>query len=467
MTYKELKEMARIDAIKAVLPPDFELADEHLASFPLNPDVIIFGGNYWKSNEGIAEFIEKYVNPQSEKDIQNFFNEFVYRIVEDPHLCIDSNRKMMNVAYTLLYKQYYSLFSNPTKVSDYAEASGTFFWFDSILKKRREIQFQKIKKAQDDAALAEISAKIKAVYNFKEAEMIYLRYFCSQTKLDDFDASLNTFIYLWSKEKGTGKTTVGELICSFLNGEEKKNADPHKSKLKIEMQFDRFAIPKSTTSRCTLIDEGGFSDMEKSYDNFKQTITSNSCEVEYKYKIGHRERRCYRNYLFTSNTRPEFFVQDEDERRMLSIHFKKPKKLTSDELFEMWYTFVFECNLPAEKLETIYWGFIQPNSQVGELKNIMTELIDIFTRQRIDACSRTSYFSVSNVMSFPEIRDQKKISRKVVKDVLTILYGQPDKNQRFYKLNRNTKYDTIEQAVEDVEVVPADVFYKEPEGLPF
>ena len=100
------------------------------------------------------------------------------------------------------------------------------------------------------------------------------------------------------------------------------------------MQFDRFAIPKSTTSRCTLIDEGGFSDMEKSYDNF-QTNDSHRivAKVEYKYKIGHRERRCYRNYLFTSNTRPEFFVQDEDERRMLSIHFKKPKKLTSDEAF--------------------------------------------------------------------------------------------------------------------------------------
>ena len=92
-------------------------------------------------------------------------------------------------------------------------------------------------------------------------------------------------------------------------------------------------------------------------------------KVEYKYKIGHRERRCYRNYLFTSNTRPEFFVQDEDERRMLSIHFKKPKKLTSDELFEMWYTFVFECNLPAEKLNRIYLGIVLPlNSQVRRVK---------------------------------------------------------------------------------------------------
>ena len=148
MTYNELKEMARIDAIKAVLPPDFELADEHLASFPLNPDVLSLAVITWKSNEGIAEFIEKYVNPQSEKDIQSFFNEFVYRIVEDPHLCIDSNRKMMNVAYTLLYKQYYSLFSNPTKVSDYAEASGTFFGLIQSLKKGAKFSFRKLRKCR-------------------------------------------------------------------------------------------------------------------------------------------------------------------------------------------------------------------------------------------------------------------------------------------------------------------------------
>lgn len=149
------------------------------------------------------------------------------------------------------------------------------------------------------------------------------------------------------------------------------------------MQFDRFAIPKSTTSRCTLIDEGGFSDMEKSYDNFKQTITSNSCEVEYKRRQTSRKDDVIETIYSQATRARSSLCKTKTSEECCSFTSKKPKKLTSDELFEMWYTFVYECNLPAEKLESIYWGFIQPNSQVGELKNIMTELIDIFTRLRI------------------------------------------------------------------------------------
>ena len=76
----------------------------------------------------------------------------------------------------------------------------------------------------------------------------------------------------------------------------------------------------------------------------------------------------------------------------------------------------------------------------------MLELKDIFSKQRIDACNSQTYFSVSNIMSFNEVTTQKKITRKVVKDVLVKLYGQPDKNQRFNKLNR------VVQADDDVEL---------------
>ena len=89
----------------------------------------------------------------------------------------------MNVAYTLLYKQYYSLFSNPTKVSDYAEASGTFFWFDSILKKRREIQFQKIKKEQDDAALVRNFRENKSGLQFQRSRNDLFEIFLQPNKI--------------------------------------------------------------------------------------------------------------------------------------------------------------------------------------------------------------------------------------------------------------------------------------------
>ena len=77
MTYNELKEMARIDAIKAVLPPDFELADEHLASFPLNPDVLslaVIIGSRMKVSRSLSR---NMLTRNQKKDIQSFFNEFV------------------------------------------------------------------------------------------------------------------------------------------------------------------------------------------------------------------------------------------------------------------------------------------------------------------------------------------------------------------------------------------------------
>jgi len=64
------------------------------------------------------------------------------------------------------------------------------------------------------------------------------------------------------------------------------------------------------------------------------------------------------------------------------------------------------------------------------------ELIDIFSKEKIDSCSSSGYFSVSNVMTFQEVIE-KKIPRKIVKEILIKLYGEPDKCQRFYKNRRD------------------------------
>jgi hypothetical protein len=228
--------------------------------------------------------------------------------------------------------------------------------------KRRSEQFKNILKEQEDKELIKISKKIQQIYSFTEMEMIYLQYFCSQSKLDDLDPSLNTLIYLWGKQKKTGKSTVSAYICSFLNGETKRNEEPHKSELKNEMQLERFAMPKAMTSRCTLMDEGGFFDMKKTYDIFKAKITSNSCEIEYKYKNSKRTKKCWRNYIMTSNIDPIYFIQDEEERRVLPIHFNRPENVSFSELEMIWYKFVLECNLDVDRLTKIYNEIILPQS---------------------------------------------------------------------------------------------------------
>jgi hypothetical protein len=149
----------------------------------------------------------------------------------------------------------------------------------------------------------------------------------------------------------------------------------------------------------------------------------------------------------SSNNDPIWFVKDESERRILSIHFNKPEQTSFEELEKLWYKFVLECNYSVKKLEAIYHEIIMPNSQDGDVKYIMTELKDILSIEKIGACTSTGYFSVSNIMVFPEIILQK-LPRNIVKDVLIKLYGQPDASQRFYKLKRlNCNLDDIQKEI--------------------
>ena len=144
----------------------------------------------------------------------------------------------------------------------------------------------------------------------------------------------------------------------------------------------------------------------------------------------------------SSNDDPIYLVKDDSERRILPIHFKQPEKVSFEELEKIWYEFVLQCNLSVDRMTDIYWNIIHPNSQVGEYQNIISELCDAITPDRVAPLNAgKSFFSISNVMSFPEIRDQKGIDRKMVKEALVRLYGEPDKSQRFYKINRHIAED--------------------------
>lgn len=440
MTFDELNALEKIEAVKMVVPENVELKEKDLHKFPDDPAVIVYVGNYSESDDQFCEFIEKFDTPDSEIDVQNFLEVISKKIVKDPILSDKETIKNVDITYSIVFDQYNRLIRrSPDSLHDWAEAKGTFLWYDSILPKRRHKQFLKIKKVQDNEAMEDISSKIKKIYGFADLEITYLQYFCSQSKLDDLDPSLNTMLYLWSKEQYTGKTTVASYICAFLNGENSRDVDAHKSDLNTELQMDRFDIPNAVSSQCTLIDEGGFYDMSKTYESFKQMITSNSCKIEFKYKSSKRNKSCHRNYIMTSNIDPIRFVKDETERRLLALHFKRPEDIGFTELEKLWKKFVYECNLSAIKLESIYKEVIRPNAQVGEVSHIMIELADILTETKINNCVPITQasFSISNVQTISEVYILKdKFTRNVIKEVLIKLYGEPDKQQRFYKSRR-------------------------------
>lgn len=449
MNYDELKKLDREVAIKMVIPKGVKIDTKISNMFPMSPEVIVYGGHYWKSNDLIAEFVNEFIQPENEQEICDFLQDIAYKISADTVLSNNDLRKNVNIDYSIIFDQYNRMIRrSPNTLFTWAKSTSTYLWFEYILPKQRQEQFIKIVKEQDTEKLNEIASRVKQIYGFSDIEIIYLKYFCSQSKLNNLDVSLNTVLYFWSKQKMTGKSTIAAYICSFLNGETKRNESPHKSNLSREMQLKQFDIPCAVNSRCTMLDEAAFHDMTKTYEKFKSMITSNSCEIEYKYQSSHIPRVCYRNYIFTSNDDPLFFVKDVNERRILSIHFSKPEQVCFEELEKLWFEFVLECNYSKLKLEQIYHEIIMPNAQDGDLKYIMTELKDIMSFDKINNCTQTGYFSVSNIMLFPEIITQK-IPRNIVKEVLIKLYGQPDSSQRFYKIRRiNADLEEIQKTIE-------------------
>jgi 5-methylcytosine-specific restriction endonuclease McrA len=123
---------------------------------------------------------------------------------------------------------------------------------------------------------------------------------------------------------------------------------------------------------------------------------------------------------------------------LLKITNSHEDKLQRDEITNNLLMSLVSDKLTIEKfVNELYTLFrISTTSNKDVVENL--ELVDTFSRERINNCSVGSYFSISNVMTFQEVIEQK-LSRKVVKEMLIKLYGEPDMCQRFYKSRRDSK----------------------------
>ncbi len=123
------------------------------------------------------------------------------------------------------------------------------------------------------------------------------------------------------------------------------------------------------------------------------------------------------------------------ESVLLKVTNSHEDRLQRDEIIYNSLLSLAAKKLTVEKfIAELYTLFnIQSTSENDESENL--ELFDLLSRERINSCTITSYFSLSNVMTFQEIKE-RKIQRRVIKKVLIKLYGEPDKNQRFYKARR-------------------------------
>lgn len=198
-------------------------------------------------------------------------------------------------------------------------------------------------------------AELSAIYGFSDEVLEMLRYFACQARRCDADPALNRALYLYSKEKMTGKTTVARIIAGILNGRtswrECQGGEAF-SDIATELQFGTFDRPKATRCQCVVMDEAFTGKgTGKYYGKFKMAITSDTAAVQVKFG-GTYDVRCTRNYVFTSNDEVASIIADENERRLFVVEMKTPQERSYEDLFRMWRDFI--TNAPAEE-DTARW----------------------------------------------------------------------------------------------------------------
>jgi hypothetical protein len=217
-----------------------------------------------------------------------------------------------------------------------------------------------------------VVARLTDAYGFTAEEVERLRFFVCQVKAGrEFPPSLRRMLYLWSKEKMTGKTTIAKALASALNGGE-KDASRYSSDLATELGIKSFALPKISAMNAVLLDECFFRDMNRSYPSLKKRLTMNDGSARLPYGKEFEWRGCP-NYIATSNEPLSTFIADWNDRRYLSIEMRKPRRMSEKAIRDIWTDFVVAAEPPMTWTE---WG--EKMAVTADEKGAMTERADEF-----------------------------------------------------------------------------------------
>lgn len=420
-----------------------------------------------EENEDPLKIEENGIIDENKKPLNPIlWDLYYYDDFED--YCIRKNLKMdeiKNLYFTILEEPKFTDKSELKKMR--AKYQNAFFYcnnlkakairdcFDSLIaqidisnkKTVCEKHLQSIIKPFDTQLFEKAKGRLADIYDFTDDDFCKLNFFIAQSKINA-DVSLNKSLYLWSKEKFTGKTTFGIALATAMNG---FDCDFMRSfTLAEEMQFERFSIPNCSKYNVTMLDEGFFSNMGKVYDDLKRQITSASVRIEFKHKNQQISIPAKRNYIFTSNNDISEFVQDEEERRFCSIEMKKFKRnVKKTELFKIVFDYVKEVNMDSDMLQSKYLSQYDKTKVIGDIFNEINQLSEMikknefFPIQRIE--SERSYI---RLIEFAQMlrdgnlvnRSNDRMLKRIAKGVLTKLYGEADSNCRWYfsKLQENT-----------------------------
>lgn len=311
------------------------------------------GGSETCPSELSAEYMEAYERGET---MTEFLCRFAFKskdairvavmvlarcIVNDPYFCPENRKKSGDVR--CIFTRFDNVLKFIDKSDKYARSISEEVWngyfVRELLAERTAAAFA----AKPDPMIYEqVAKRIADTYNLTLNDLEKLRFFICQVKAGrNFPKSLRRMLYVWGREKKTGKTTCAEALTCALNGESStENVLKYKTTLSNEMQIKSFAVPRIAEANVCTMDECFYADMGKTYADFKRFITS----VDGVARLPYGQPFNWfgmPNYIATSNEPLQRFIKDWNDRRYLSVEFKaKPSvSMTFGEIFELWRLF--------------------------------------------------------------------------------------------------------------------------------
>lgn len=321
-----------------------------------------------------AEWLQDY-DFATQAEIEYAVRLFLSVICSDAYI----NRKHLdeiNPQADKIAKRFKKIVYDEEKSSRFCKKMASEVWNEGYADKLRKARTAKMFHVeQSEEEFKKAWNTIKEIYGLSDLDLNKIHFFVEQVKDDgNFPNSLRRMLYIWGREKMTGKTTSASYIVATLNGfYDIDKISEMSSSLAYEMQIRNYAVPRISECNAVLMDECFYSDMGKTYADFKKFLTSSNGRARLPYGqeftwVG------YPNYVATSNEPLQKFIKDWGDRRYLAIEFKsKPtKKLSIPEVGELWRKFIL--NSTREKSWSEWAQELEPIAEeIGEMEEVADE----------------------------------------------------------------------------------------------
>ena len=324
--------------------------------------------------ETFAEWLQKF-EFANQAEIEMAVRKFLSVLYDDKYM----SRKHLdeiNSQADKVAKKFRKIILDEDKSSKFCKKVASEVWNEGYadkLRKERTARMFHVEQSAEEFRKAWNT--IREIYGLSDLDLNKIHFFVEQVKdSGNFPNSLRRMLYIWGREKMTGKTTSASYIVATLNGfYDIDKISEMSSSLAYEMQIRNYAVPRISECNAVLMDECFYSDMGKTYADFKKFLTSSNGRARLPYGQEF-EWHGFPNYVATSNEPLQKFIKDWGDRRYLSVEFKtKPtKKLTIPEVGELWRTFII--NSTRSKSWTEWAQELEPIAEeVGEMEEVASE----------------------------------------------------------------------------------------------